>query len=122
MNDETDLLAATISQKDIILEYFQMHPNKDISHPEIVDYVVEMYKRRTGKVFRDPDRSIRKLHQDGYLVKVDKGIYRYDPALIQQRNLEDFTPAIKKAIFERDNFQFVMCGRGLKDGVEIHAD
>ena len=41
---------------------------------------------------------------------------------INQPELEDFTPAQKEQIFQRDNYQCVICGRGQPDGVEIHAD
>lgn len=54
-----------IVQADLIMEYFKKNPNRDIKHPEIVDWVVAEYKRRIGKVFRDPDRAIRKLSQEG---------------------------------------------------------
>ena len=111
-----------ISQSSLIMEYFQNNPNRDIPHPEVVDWAVNEFKSRTGNIFRDPDRGIRKLHQEGYLVKVKKGVYRYDPKMVKKRNLEDFPPAIKKAIFERDGFRCVICGKGLKDGVELHAD
>jgi len=104
------------------MEFFQQNPNRDIAHPEIVDWALNEFQKRTGKVFRDPDRGIRKLHQNGYLIKVAKGIYRYDPDLVQKRELEDFTPALKKAIFERDGFKCVVCGKGIQEGVEIHAD
>ncbi|GMV77255.1 MAG: hypothetical protein AMXMBFR79_03900 [Chitinophagaceae bacterium] len=40
-------------------------------------------EKRIGEVFRDPDRGIRKLAQQGQLIKVGKGIYRYDPDFIQ---------------------------------------
>ena len=70
------------SQLDLIMEYFKKNPRRDIKHPEIVDWVVSEYKKRTGKVFRDPDRGIRSLSQDGLLVKVSKGVYRYDPDLV----------------------------------------
>ena len=80
------------------------------------------YKKRTGKVFADPDRGIRQLHQNGYLLKEAKGIYRYDPDLVNKRELEDFSPAVKKSIFERDGYRCVVCGRGVKEGVELHAD
>jgi hypothetical protein len=79
-------------------------------------------KIRTGEVFRDPDRSIRKLAQEGFLIKIGKGVYKYDPNHVANRVLEDFTPAQKKAIFERDGYRCVICGRGIKDGVELHAD
>jgi len=111
-----------ISQIGLLMEYFQSNPKRDIKDPEVVDWAVKEFKKRTGKSFRDPDRGIRKLHQEGQLIKVKKGIYRYDPSMIKKRNLEDFTPAIKKAIFERDDYKCVICGKGLKDGIEIHAD
>lgn len=110
------------SQMDIIMEYFKSHPKKDIPHPEVVDWVVAEYKNRTGKVFRDPDRAIRKLSQEGYLIKVKKGVYRYDPYAVTHKELEDFTPAQKKAIMERDGYRCVICGRGIKDGVELQVD
>ncbi|HOV89016.1 MAG TPA: HNH endonuclease [Candidatus Paceibacterota bacterium] len=109
-------------QKDLIVEFFRKNPNRDIKHPEVVDWVVETYKKRTGKVFRDPDRAIRHLAQSGFLIKIAKGVYRYDPKKVHQRKLYDFTAAQKKAILERDGYKCVICGRGLKDGVELHVD
>lgn len=55
-----------ITQEELLKEYFTKHPNRDIPHPEIVDWVVKEYKKRTKEVFRDPDRGIRKLAQSGF--------------------------------------------------------
>jgi len=118
----SDKKKEALSQSDLLFEYFQGHPKRSISHPEVVDWVTAEYKKRTGRTFRDPDRGIRKLHQSGYLVKEAKGIYRYDPSLVNRRELYDFTAVIKKAIFDRDGYICVICGKGKKDGVEIHAD
>lgn len=106
----------------MLIEYFQNHPNTDIKHPEVVDWVTSEFLKRTGRIFRDPDRGIRKLHQEGMLIKVNKGVYRYDPKHVTQRDLQDFSPEIKRAIFARDGYQCVICGRGKKEGMEIHAD
>lgn len=111
-----------ITQAKLIMEFFEKNPNRDVSHPEIVDWATEEYRKKTGNIFRDPDRQIRQLHQKGYLIKVKKGVYRYNPISVKQRNLEDFTPTLKKAIFERDNYRCVICGRGPEDGVDIHVD
>lgn len=111
-----------ISQNDIIIEYFKNNPNRDIPHPEIVDWAVNEFKKRTGKIFRDPDRQIRKLSQMGFLIKVAKGIYKYDPNFINKRELKDFTAKQKKQILERDGYKCVICGKGIKDGVELHVD
>lgn len=111
-----------ITQAEIIMEYFENHPNKEIPHPEVVDWVVSEYKKRTGNVFRDPDRQIRKFAQEGVLQKVAKGVYFYDPDAVVKRELENFTQEQKDAILARDNYQCVICGYGVKEGVELHVD
>ncbi len=112
----------TKSQLDIIMEYFKNHPRKDIEHPEIVDWVVGEYKKRTGKVFRDPDRGIRKLAQEGQLIKIRKGVYKFDPDFLVNKDLEDFSAIQKEEIIKRDNYRCVICGRGQKNGVELQVD
>lgn len=111
-----------VVQANLIMEYFKKHPGRSIEHPEIVDWVVAEYKKRTGKVFRDPDRAIRKLSQEGQLIKIRKGVYKYDPDFVEDRRLKDFTPEQKETIFKRDGYKCVVCGRGKADGIEIHAD
>ena len=111
-----------IVQSELLMDFFKKNSNRNISHPEVVDCVAAEYLKQTGKVFRDPDRGIRKLHQTGYLQKIKKGVYRYDPKHIETRLLEDFTASMKEAIFKRDNYRCVICGRGRKEGLEIHAD
>ena len=110
------------TQLDLIMEFFKNNPKRDIQHPEVVDWVVAEYRKRTGRVFRDPDRGIRRLHQDGLLIKIGKGVYRYDPSIAKKRELEDFTEAQKEEIMKRDNYRCVICGRGLADGVELQID
>ena len=111
-----------ITQLALIMEYFTTHPNRAIEHPEVVDWATKEYQERTGKVFRDTDRAIRKLAEQGKLIKLGKGVYKYDPDLITNPELEDFTPAQREQIFKRDDYRCVMCGKGQRDGMEIHAD
>lgn len=80
------------------------------------------YKKRTGNVFRDPDRAIRQLAQSGFLVKIAKGVYRYDPKKVSKKELQDFSAAQKTAILKRDGYKCVQCGMGKKEGVELHVD
>jgi len=110
------------SQMEFLLEFYKKNPNVDISHPTIVDWVTKEYIKRTGKVFRDPDRGIRKLHQNGLLIKVGKGVYKYAPGFIKKRVLEDFDTKTKEEIFKRDNYKCLVCGRGIAEGMDIHAD
>lgn len=111
-----------LSQLGLLLEYYEKNPGRDIEHPEIVDWVTREWRKRTGTVFRDPDRGIRKLHQDGYLVKVQKGVYRYEPDFVNNRSLEDFDAKTREKILRRDDFRCVVCGRGKREGVELHVD
>ena len=111
-----------ITQLALIMEYFMKHPNRAIEHPEVVDWATKEYQERTGGRFRDPDRAIRKLAQEGKLIKLGKGVYKYDPDFIANPDLEDFTPAQREQIFKRDGYRCVICGKGQRDGVEIQAD
>lgn len=110
------------SIKDLLIQYFKAHPNEDMSHGPVVDWVEARYKRLYNKKPRDTWRSIRNLHEAGFLIKVKKGIYCYDPKAVQQRELEDFTLEQKNIIFKRDGYKCVICGRGKKDGIELHID
>jgi 5-methylcytosine-specific restriction endonuclease McrA len=107
---------------DLIIEYFRKHPKKDLEHGPVVDYVEEKYRKLFGKKPRDTWRGIRRLHQEGFLIKVRKGVYRYDPDYIQQKELYEFPAKIKEKIFRRDGYRCIVCGRGRENGVEIHAD
>jgi len=111
-----------LTQEDIVKEFFTSHPNQNIPHPMVVDWVVEEWRKRTGKVFRDPDRMIRSLAQRGFLIKIAKGIYRYDPEFETNKYLQDFTEEQKKEILERDGYKCVICGKGIEDGIELHVD
>ena len=42
-----------ITQLDLIRYFFKKNPHRDISHPEVVDWLVKEWKQKTGKVFRD---------------------------------------------------------------------
>lgn len=110
------------SIKDLLIEYFRAHPKEDMSHGPVVDWVEAKYKKSYDKKPRDTWRSIRNLHEIGFLIKVKKGIYRYDPDTVRQRELEDFTPEQKRQIFERDNYRCAQCGRRQDEGYELHAD
>lgn len=86
------------TQLDLLLEFFKKHPNKNIPHPKIVDWAVKEWKKRTGNVFRDPDRGIRTLHQKGLLIKIKKGVYFYDPQQAKYKKRKILIK-IKKSIF-----------------------
>jgi len=108
-------MAKSISE--LIMEYFVKHPHQELEHSPVVDWVTKQWLKEHDTPPRDPWRAIRKLHQDGKLIKVKKGIYKYDPHLINKVTLWDFPLKVKKEILERDNYRCVVCGRGKEDGV-----
>jgi hypothetical protein len=111
-----------ITQENLVMEYFMSHPNRDISHKEIVPWLMSEYLKRNKKPFADPDRQIRMLGQKGFLIKKTKGIYHYDPDAVENRSLEDFSREQKETIKKRDDYKCVVCGKGIADGVELHVD
>lgn len=92
------------SISDLIIEFFMAHPNEEMFHGPVVDWVEEQYQKLYNKKPRDTWRAIRKLHQEGFLIKVKKGIYKYDPQFAEEKELDDFTPEQKKLILERDGY------------------
>lgn len=107
---------------DLIIEYFKEHPNEELPHGPVVDWVEEKYKKLYNKKPRDPWRAIRMLHQQGFLIKVRKGIYKYDPKFVTEKEIEDFTPELKEQILKRDGYKCVICGRSAMEGYELHVD
>lgn len=104
------------------MEYFREHSGEELRHGPVVDWVEEQYLKLYGKKPRDTWREIRRLHQKGILIKVKKGIYKYEPDFIQNKELYGFPQDIKETIFKRDGYKCIVCGRGREDGIEIHAD
>jgi hypothetical protein len=111
-----------ISQASLILKYYSDRPNQAIPHSEAVDWATEEWAKLTGKVFRDPDRAVRRFSQVGILVKVAKGVYMYDPDYEIREDLYDFTPDQKAKILNRDGYRCVVCGRGKAEGVDLQVD
>ena len=107
---------------DLIMEYFKAHPNQDLEHAPVVDYVIEKYSEQRGSPPRDPWRNIRNLYQKGILIQVRKGVYRYDPDYQRDVILWNFDSKTKELILKRDGYKCVVCGRGRSDGVELTID
>lgn len=110
------------SISELIMDYFQGHPGEDLCHKPVVDWVSLHYERQTGQKPSDPWRAIRKLSQQGKLLKVKKGVYRYEPSLVRHVDLWDFSAQTRAAILQRDAYRCVICGRGPEDGVELAVD
>ena len=110
------------TMNELIMEFFMHHPNQELRHGPVVDWVAGQWLREHDEPPRDPWRAIRKLHQEGKLIKVRKGIYKYDPDYVHESELREFSARAKQAILVRDNYRCVVCGRGKEDGVELVVD
>jgi len=110
------------SISDLIMEYFKKHPSQDLEHGPVVDWVSNQYLKNHTTPPRDPWRAIRSLHDEGILIQVRKGVYRYEPDKVKTIELFKFSPNVKEEIFKRNGYKCVVCGKGKSDGVEIHAD
>lgn len=100
-----------INQKEITFNFFLNSPDRGISHAEVVDSITNEYEKITNKKFKDPDRQIRSLYQQGLLFKVSTGIYKLNPDWdsIQKVNL-NFSEKQKKEILKTEiiNVLFVV--------------
>ena len=110
------------SINDLIKEFFTAHPNEELAHGPVVDWVEEQYLKLYMKKPRDTWRGIRNLYDIGFLQKIKKGIYKYDPELVKLKDLENFSTEQKLQILKRDGYKCVICGKGQKDGVELQVD
>lgn len=113
-------MATTLT--NLIMEYFENHHSEELRHGPVVDWVTEKWLKEHETPPRDPWRAIRILHQQGKLIKVRKGVYKYEPDYVHHVELFDFDERTKKAIIERDNYRCVVCGRSKEDGIELVVD
>ena len=60
------------SQTEFVKEWFIKRPNRDVSHEESKAEIEAEYFKITKKRFEDVDRSIRKLAQIGFLIKIKR--------------------------------------------------
>ena len=111
------------SQLDYIKDYFKANPNKDLNTTKIKGIIENQYLSKTGKRFEDCDRGIRSLYQKGWLIKVKKGCYKYDPNYkSDDKTSHDFPGIIKKQILKRDKYKCVVCKLGKKEGLDLQID
>lgn len=93
-----------------------------ISHVQAKADLETAYLTVMGKRLEDSDRAIRKLHGDGFLEKVAKGQYMYNPESSGKKDFDEFTQAEKNEILNRDGFKCVICGLGRENGLDLHID
>lgn len=105
------------SIESVAREFFEANPNRDIRQDEAVAAIL---KKRPDA--QDPWRVVRKLYQEGWLIKVDKGVYKRVPGWKGPADDDPFPPAVREAIYARDGYRCVVCGNGRHNGYAICAD
>ena len=84
--------------------FFQAHPNENMKHHPVVDWVTAERKARGCRPLQDVPlqdvpRTVRGLYGEGILIKVKRGRYKYDPDYEQKREQENFSEKRKQEIF-----------------------
>ena len=111
-----------ITIKSLVMEFFISHPNTEFETATVDDWVNEQYQKAHGKSPRGTSGDLGTLHRTGRLIRVRQGVYKYDPDLDHEGEFQDFSEAVKQAIFRSDGYKCVICGRGEREGVGIDAD
>ena len=111
-----------ISQIEFVRSYFLQRPMEIISHVKAKADLEAAYLTVMGKRLEDSDRAIRKLHGDGFLEKIAKGQYMYNPETSGKKEFDEFTQSEKNEILKRDGFKCVVCGLGRENGLDLHID
>ena len=111
-----------ISQIEFVRSYFLQRPLIVISHAQAKADLEAAYLTVMGKRLEDSDRAIRKLYGNGFLQKVAKGQYMYNPETSGKKEFDEFTQAEKNEILRRDGFRCVVCGLGRESGLDLHID
>jgi 5-methylcytosine-specific restriction endonuclease McrA len=93
-----------------------------ISHVKAKADLEAAYLTVMGKRLEDSDRAIRRLHGDGFLEKIAKGQYMYNPETSGKKEFDEFTQSEKNEILKRDGFKCVVCGLGRENGLDLHID
>lgn len=112
------------------MEFFENNPNTEFRHAPIDEWVREQYLKQgenepQGKPKKEPQdvrRAVRELALIGRLIKVRRGVFKYDPDYDHETDMLEFPEKVKQAIFKRDNYRCVVCGLGREDGIDIAAD
>lgn len=67
-----------VTANDIVENFFMERSNKEIDVADAEEKIKKMYFEATGKELRDPVRCIRGLSDAGILLRVRRGVYKYN--------------------------------------------
>ena len=70
-------MATTV--RELVLAYFHAHPNQELEHDPVIEWVTEQRVKMGAAPPKDVWRMVRQLHQEGKLTNVRRGVYKYEP-------------------------------------------
>ena len=70
---------------DLLLEYFEMNPSREIPVAECVDWATIEWKKRIGGNLRYASGGLRRLYQKREIVRTKRGVYRYGAGTEKRR-------------------------------------
>jgi len=115
-------MAGKFPKLEFVLEWFRYHELEKFTNRQLEMALRRDYKKTTGKVFGDPTRTARKLHELGRLQRSPKGklqYFWYDSKLDNVAEVEVFTEEEKIIILEKYDYQCAVCNKGVADGVKV---
>lgn len=107
---------------EFVLEWFRSHELEKFTNRQLEMALRRDYKKVTGKVFGDPTRTARKLHELGRLQRSPKGklqYFWYDSKLDNVAEVELFTEEEKIIILEKYDYRCAVCNKGVADGLKV---
>ena len=107
---------------EFVMDWFRNHELEKFTNRQLESALRRDYKVATGKVFGDPTRTARKLHELGRVQRSPKGrtqYFWYDLLLDNVGAIEVFTEDEKTSILENYDYQCAVCKKGAADGVKV---
>ena len=108
--------------EEFVLQWFRSHEFERFTTQQLQVALKCDYHKATGKIFGDPARTARKLHELGRLQRNPRGKIQnfwYDSKLDNVEQTEVFTEEEITAILERDGYQCAVCKKGPANSVKV---
>jgi hypothetical protein len=67
-----------ITQTDTIFQYFKDHPSQSITYGEIGEWIKQEGEKNSVMEIKAFEKIMRSLAKEGKIIKVDKGIFKYE--------------------------------------------
>jgi hypothetical protein len=115
-------MAEKFPKLEFVIGWFEAHELERFTNRQLELELRRDYKKATGKVFGDPTRTARKLHELGRVQRSPKGrtqYFWYDSKLDNVGEMEVFSEDEITIILEKYDYQCAVCKKGVADGIKV---